>query len=391
MRNATFIALTMALAAMFGNTTTAATQEELKIGAVGSLSGGGTAWGLAIQRGTQLAIDEVNETGGLKLGGKEYKLRLVMYDDQYTATGGKTAAERLVSSEDVKFILGPAGSPPALAVIGVTTPAKVIVLSDGYAPSILKNEAKAAYNFRALNSNVEFSPAMIAWLKKNLPDVKKVGLVATNDAVGQAAIPPLIDAYKKAGYEVWYEMYDRGIKEFTPLLTRMIAQNVDLFDLNSNSPSEAGLLLKQARQGGFNGRIWQVGGPSVDEILEVAGPLAEGFLSYDVFDFDAPQAMRFVESYHKKWSGIINAQAPAWYNAARILFEAMRHADSVEVDKVRDALEKLDGYDAGLFGPVSWGGMAEYGVNHQLLLQFLIVEVKDGKRITRVAIQPEKH
>lgn len=380
----------LGLVALLTGAGMASAQDELRIGAIGSLSGGGTAWGLAIQRGTQLAIDEVNGAGGLKIGDKTYKLSLTMYDDQYTATGGKTAAERLINGDNVKFVLGPAGSPPALAVIGVSTPAKAIVLSDGYAPAILKNDAKAAYNFRALNSNVEFSPAMIAWLKKNLPEVKKVGLVATNDAVGQAAIPPLIDAYKKAGYEVWYEMYDRGTKEFAPLMTRMIAQNVDLFDLNSNSPSEAGLLLKQARQAGFKGRIWQVGGPSVDEIAEVAGPLAEGFLSYDVFDFDAPQAKGFVDAYHKKWPGIINAQAPAWYNAARILFEAMRRAGSTDVDKVRDSLEKLDGYDAGMFGPVKWGGMADYGVNHQLLLQFLIVEIKDGKRVTRAVIQPDK-
>ncbi len=368
----------------------ATAQEELKIGAVGSLSGGGTAWGLAIQRGTQMAIDEVNAAGGLKLGDKTYKPRLVMYDDQYTSTGGKTAAERLVNSDGVKFILGPAGSPPALAVIGVTNPAKVIVLSDGYAPAILKNEAKAAYNFRALNSNVEFTPAMIAWLKQNMPEVKKIGLVCTNDAVGQAALPLLIDAYKKAGYEVWYELYDRGTKEFTPLMTRMIAQGVDLFDLNFNAPTEAGLLLKQARQAGYKGRIWQVGGPSVDEIMAVAGPLADGFLSYDVFDFDSPAAAKFVATYHKQWPGIINAQAPAWYNAAKVLFEAMRRAGTTDVDKVRDALEKLDGYDAGLFGPVRWGGMADYGVNHQLLLKFLIVEVKDGKRVTRAELQPEQ-
>ena len=63
--------------------------EDLKIGAIGSLSGGGTAWGLALQRGFTLAIDEVNQAGGLKIGGQTYKPRLVMVDDQYSATGGR--------------------------------------------------------------------------------------------------------------------------------------------------------------------------------------------------------------------------------------------------------------------------------------------------------------
>ena len=123
-------------------------QEVLKIGGVGPLSGGGTAWGLAAQRGIQLAIDDLNAAGGFKAEGKTYKLELIMYDDQYTGQGGKAAAERLVNQDKVKFIIGPVGSPPALGVISVTNPAKVLALTDGYAPQILKNDTPDTYNFR---------------------------------------------------------------------------------------------------------------------------------------------------------------------------------------------------------------------------------------------------
>lgn len=94
-------------------------QETLKIGGIGSLSGGGTAWGLAIKRGTELAIDEMNAKGGIKIGGKTYKLEHVMLDDQYTATGGKTAAERLVFQDKVLFIVGPIGSPAVISTVNV--------------------------------------------------------------------------------------------------------------------------------------------------------------------------------------------------------------------------------------------------------------------------------
>lgn len=375
---------------LLAGTAVAGAQEELKIGAIGSLSGGGTAWGLALQRGVTLAIDEATKAGGLKIGGKTYMPKLVMYDDQYTATGGKTAADRLVNLDKVHYIIGPIGSPPVLASVAVTSPAKVVQLSNGYAPAILKNDAKSPYNFRVMNSNVEFGPAMIKWLHKNYPAIKKVALIAPNDAVGQAVIPTLVEAYKANGIEVWTEMYDRGMKEFTPLLTRMMAQNVDLFDLNSNAPGEAGLLLKQARQAGYQKMIWQVGGPSVDEIINVAGPLAEGFLSYETFDFSSPQAQAFDKAYHAKWDGIINAQAPGWYNAAKILFKALETAGSTDVTAVRDALMKIEGYDSGMYGPVVWGGQADYGVAHQLLLPFWIVEVKDGKSTIRDKLTPEK-
>lgn len=368
----------------------AAAQEELKIGGIGPLSGGGTAWGLAVQRGVEMAIDEVNKAGGLKVGDKTYQPKLVMFDDQYTAAGGRTAAERLINLEGVKFIIGPIGSPSALAVVPVANQAKVIVLSDGYAPEILKNAGEGAYNFRAMNSNIEFGPAMIKWLHERHPEIKKVAIIVPNDATGQAILPTLGGAYKAAGYEVWSETYERGTKEFMPLLTRMLTQNVDLLDLNSNAPGEAGLLLKQARQVGYKKMIWQVGGPSVDEVISIAGPLANGFLSYDVFDFNDPSAKAFVDTYRARWSGVINAQTPGWYNATKILFKALQEAGSVDTDKVRDALKKIEGYDAGIYGPVTWGGKADYGIAHQLLNKFWISEVKDGAAHALTVLTPEK-
>ncbi|CAM4112735.1 ABC transporter substrate-binding protein [Bordetella muralis] len=370
---------------------TAGAQEELKIGGIGPLSGGGTAWGLALQRGIQIAFDEVNAAGGLKVGDKVYTPKLVMYDDKYTAAGGRLAADRLINADNVKFIIGPIGSPSVLSAVAVTNPAKVLLLSNGFSPTILKNESKSPYNFRAMNSTVEFGPPMVKWFHETHPEVKKVALIAPNDAVGQSVVPQLAEYYKANGIEVWTELYDRGAKEFTPLMARMIAQNVDALDLNSNAPGEAALLLKQARQSGFKKTIWQVGGPSVDEIVDIAGPLANGFISLNVFDFDSPDAKGFIEAYRKKYGdGVINAQAPGWYNAAKIMLEAIRRAGTTEVTAVRDSLEKLDDYDAGLFGPVRWGGMKDYGVEHQLLMKFWIVEVKDGKQVTIQALQPEK-
>jgi branched-chain amino acid transport system substrate-binding protein len=368
----------------------AVAQEELKIGGIGPLSGGGTAWGLAVQRGVEMAIDEVKKAGGLKVGDKTYQPKLVMFDDQYTAAGGRTAAERLINLEGVKFIIGPIGSPSALAVVPVANQAKVIVLSDGYAPEILKNAGEGAYNFRAMNSNIEFGPAMIKWLRERHPEIKKVAIIVPNDATGQAILPTLGGAYKAEGFEVWSETYERGTKEFMPLLTRMLTQNVDLLDLNSNAPGEAGLLLKQARQVGYKKMIWQVGGPSVDEVISIAGPLANGFLSYDVFDFNDPSAKAFVDTYRARWSGVINAQTPGWYNATKILFKALQEAGSVDTDKVREALSKIEGYDAGIYGPVTWGGKADYGIAHQLLNKFWISEVKDGAAHALTVLTPEK-
>lgn len=366
--------------------------ETLKIGAIGPLSGGATSWGISLQRGMQMAIDEVIADGGLKVGGKTYEPKEIMYDDQYTAAGGRIAAQRLVNSDGVNFIIGPIGSPSVLSTIAVTTASHTLVLSDGFSRSILKNDAKSPYNYRVMNSTVEFAPPMIKWYRQHNPNAKTVALIAPNDAVGQSVIPELQRFYKENGFTVWTELFDRGTKEFTPLLTRMMAQNVDLLDVNSNAPGEAGLLVKQARQAGFKGTIWQVGGPSVDEVMAIAGPFSDGFISMNVFDFTDPSAQGFLKKYRAKYGdGVLNAQTPVWYNATRILFEAMRRAGTVtDVDKVRAALDKLDGYDPGPFGPVHWGGNAEYGVNHQLLLKTWITRVAGDKQVTEDTVIPEQ-
>jgi branched-chain amino acid transport system substrate-binding protein len=354
-------------------------QETLKIGAIGSLSGGGTAWGLAIKRGAELALDEVNKAGGLKVGDKTYKLELVMYDDQYTGQGGKTAAERLVYQDKVKYIIGPIGSNPVLSTVEVTTPQKVVLLSNGYTSKILDNDHKASFNFRFTLTNLEYAPSMMKWVKANLK-VTKVGLLVPNDAIGQSVAPPLVKLYKENGIEPVVDYYERGSKEFSPLITRMMAAGIDGIDLNFSAPGEAGLILKQARQIGFNKVIYQMGGPSVPEIMEVAGKQAEGFISYEMFSFTTPTAQPFVKAYAAKYgAGIINSQTPAFYNATKILIEALRRAGTVDdTTKIRDTIEKMEGYDAGIYGPLRWTGKALYRVDHQIALPFYVVEVKDG-------------
>jgi len=365
-----------------------AAEEDLPIGIIGPLSGGGTSWGQAEQQGVQLAIDDVMAAGGLKVGDKVYRPRLIAYDDQYSAAGGKTAAERLVNQDRVKFIFGSAGSPPTLGALTVTQPAKVLLFSGGFSPQILRNDFKAEYNFRIVDSNLEIVPPMISWLKQRYPEVRKVGLISASDW-GPSVVPVLLDGYKAAGIETWHESYDRGSKEFTPLITRMMAQKVDAFDVNSNAPGESGLLIKQARQAGFRGRIWQIGGPGVEQAIAVAGSLTEGFDSFDIFDLRTETGKKLVAKYRAKYSGIVDSWVPLCYNAGSILLEAIHRAGTLDTDVVRDTLvTKMGDYDAGLFGKVRWTGESLYGANHQILLPFGIVEVQKGEIKTMATVNP---
>lgn len=364
-------------------------RQELKIGVIAALSGGGTAWGQGLLRGVEIAAEEVNANGGLKVGDTTYDLTVIPFDDQYNAAQAKTAAERLVNNEGVKVLFGPVGSPGALASVPVTMPAKVLQFVDGYATAILDNEWKDdSYIFKVGLSSSEFSEPVVAWVRETMPDVKKVGMIAPNDAVGQQAITALVDRYKDQGFEVWTDFYERGSKEFTPLLLRMVSEGVDLFDLNSNAPGEAALLLKQAREVGYTGKVLQAGGAGVAEIVAAVGPFAEGFLKYDVVDLDDPKLEHFSEMYRAKYSGPINGLAPEYYSMSQVVYEAMRRVGSLDTTKIRDEIEGMEGFETPL-GPLKWTGADKYGVNHQIVIPFYIMEVAGGKGTVAAKIVPD--
>lgn len=168
----------------------------------------------------------------------------------------------------------------------------------------------------------------------------------------------------------------------------MIAQQIDVIELDSNTPGDAGLIVKQTRQLGYDGVIIQTGGPAIDEVIAIAGPLAEDYTSMEWLDPENPDAAPMVAAYRAKYGeGPINQFVPVMYNAAKLVLEAMKRADSIELPAVAEELRNLSGHPT-LLGPVRWGGMEAYGIDHQLMTDFFITQVKDGKPTIIDRVQP---
>lgn len=89
--------------------------QTLKIGEVRSLTGPANFYGIPQSRGMQLAIFEINAAGGVKAGGKTYRLELVSQDDQASPTAGVAGLRKLMA-DDVRFIVGPVVSGVAAAI-----------------------------------------------------------------------------------------------------------------------------------------------------------------------------------------------------------------------------------------------------------------------------------
>ena len=121
-------------------------QETLKLGALVTLSGAGAAWGQGMKNAAEVAADQVNEAGGLEVGGKKYRVQVVAYDDKYQANEAVTVANRLVFEDKVRYVIGPVGSAPVLAIQPMTEKNKVILLTLGFTSKALA--ADKPYTFR---------------------------------------------------------------------------------------------------------------------------------------------------------------------------------------------------------------------------------------------------
>src|SRR5690606_15218719 len=143
-------------------TTVHAQQDTLRIGAPVTLSGPGAASRQGLQHAAELAADDVNAAGGHQVAGKRYKVEVIPYDDKYQANEAVTVANRLVFEDKVKYIIGPVGSAPVLAIQPITEKNGVIVMTLGFTPKALGPDKP--YTFRPNVTTAEVSQPQIDWV-----------------------------------------------------------------------------------------------------------------------------------------------------------------------------------------------------------------------------------
>ena len=94
--------------------------DTITLGAAVSLTGKYATNGEHTQRGYDLAVQVINDKGGVNINGKKYKLAVKYYDDESDANKAATLAQRLIEQDGIQYMLGPYGSGITIAVAPVT-------------------------------------------------------------------------------------------------------------------------------------------------------------------------------------------------------------------------------------------------------------------------------
>jgi len=368
----------VAIGAVLGAPGVVAAQEcELKLGVVGPFSGGAAQWGIAMRTGVEFAVLEVNSKGGLPVGDKKCHVQTIEVDAKYSAQGAASAANRL-ASEKVRFVMGPVGSPEVSGIKPVATRYHMLLMLNSYAKNAIGPEWPLAFHV---------SPGPSGWaaplveVAKEKFGMENVVIIAPNDQGGTDIAPVVAKAYEQQGIESTEEYFKRGTANFSPLVARVLDINPDAVDLVSTPTVEAGTLVKQLRQAGFEGPIGKLGGPGTEEIARIAGGMN---VLGNYYWFEPVLIDEQTEKMTQRYTELAGSEPPdhtffyLWAAGTRMVLKAISEAGTIEdTELVAQTLRELPVKDKNL-GDGLWIGQKFFGINQELSLPFGMGIIEDG-------------
>jgi branched-chain amino acid transport system substrate-binding protein len=325
------------------------TKDQILIGGYGPITGPAAYIGLGSRDGTELAIKEINDAGGIH--GR--KMKLLFEDDGFSPSKALASVKKLVEQDKVFMMLGLSGSNPTVGTVEYSREAKVpsyAVLASApqythpFNRYLFRGGATESVRYGELNAEylIEFLQAKrIAMLSGTDENAKNEG-----------------DNTEKM-LEKWYGVklvmraeFKVGDKDFTPQLLQAKQANPDIIITLAQVP-EVSILLRQARELGIKQTI--MGSPAaVDNgVIAGAGLNAEGYtggwLSGQFLDSVHPDMVKFREAWSKLHpdapKGRPNLFDVLGYSEMYVVAEAMKRAGpDLTREKLVDALETIENY-----------------------------------------------
>ncbi|HLN08098.1 MAG TPA: ABC transporter substrate-binding protein [Xanthobacteraceae bacterium] len=330
--------------------TAAAANDPIKIGLSAAFSGPNAAAGEALQRGAELAMEDINGAGGV-LG---RPLSLVIRDNEHKLDRGVAQTRELIEREGCVAILGSQGSFIGLAVIDTIHELKVpwFALAVG-GVGIVEHKRTPNYMFRVATNDREVAKFLVGYAQDKL-GAKRLGILNEDTGWGVPAIEDLRAALKARNLDpVSVDKMKVGDADFTPQMLRAKDAEADTLLSYSNAVEMANA-LKAGNKIGYRPKVVGAWGLANNTFPSLAGPLADGVLVMQTFTFvqnSRPKAQallkRFTEKYPVKDATAI--PFPSYvgncYDATHMIALAARKAGSTDGPALHAALEALGTYD----------------------------------------------
>lgn len=351
---------------------------EVKIGVVAVLSGPAANWGEADREAVAFSAAEANAAGGLQVGQERCHVTYVAIDSKYS-TEAAAAATNQIASQGINIVIGPVGSNEVAGVKPIAVRNNMLVMANSYGKQVIGPSWPLVFHFGPGPSG--WADPIIKAAKARF-GMKKVAVVAPNDQGGTDTGSVDAEIYRKNGITATEEYYQRGTTNFAPTVLRLLSSSPDAVELASTPAGDAGIIVKQLRQAGFNGAIGRLGGPSTGEIARVAGgtDVIRNMYWYEpvVLDDRIKQIDGQYRQFFKKDPPPVTLFYQ-WIAASRLVLKAITVAGtSTDTAKIAVALRALPIDDPNM-GKGLWIGKEFFGVNQEISLPFGMGVIADGK------------
>jgi branched-chain amino acid transport system substrate-binding protein len=306
---------------------------QIKIGVAGPITGPYAATGAQLKNGAEQAAADINAAGGIN----GQRIEIVVGDDQADPKQAVSIANKFIG-EGVKLVMGHATSGATIPASEAYEEAGVLQITPS-ATNPRYTERGLWNTFRTCGRDDQQGVVSGQYLAKNYAG-KKVAILHDKTPYGKGLADETQKAMNAGGLkEVIYEAINPGEKDYSAIVSRLKASNVDIIYFGGLY-TEAGLIVRQSRDQGLTAPIMGGDGLASAEFLAIAGPGAEGALmTFSPDPRKNPNAKEVVEKFRAK---NIDPEAFTLYSyaAVQIMADAMRQVGSLDPKKMAEVMKR---------------------------------------------------
>jgi branched-chain amino acid transport system substrate-binding protein len=341
--------------------------DKVRVGVFMSLTGSTANFGISSTNGIKMAADEVNAAGGIN--GKQ--VEVLVQDDRSDASEAATIVTKFVTQDQVHAILGEVASSRSIAAAPIAQNAKIPMLTPSSTnPEVTK---KGDFIFRSCFIDPVQGAAIAQFAAKTL-GAKTAAIMVDRKNDYSTGLEKVINATftRLGGKIVATQSYQEGDQDFNAQLTSLKGFNPEVIFIPGYY-NDVGLIAKQARDKGITVPLLGGDGWDSTQLYAIGGSALNGcYFSnhYSPYDTD-PKVQKFVNDYKARYNTIPDALAATAYDAAKIMFDAIKRAPSLDGPAIRDALAATKDFP-GVTGNVT------FNENRDAVKPIVMIEIKPG-------------
>lgn len=354
----------------------AATAQDIKIGAVLSVTGPASFLGDPEEKTLKMYVDDINAKGGVK--GR--KLQLVIYDDGGDANKARTFATRLVEEDKVTAMVGGTTTGTTMAMVPVFEEAQIPFIS--LAGAVVIIEPVKTFTFKTPHTDRMACEKIFDDMKKR--GFTKIGVISGTDGFGKSMRDECVKVNGRFGIEILAEeTYGPRDTDMTPQLTNLKSKVGLQAVINPGFGQGPAIVTRNFRQIGLTVPLYQSHGVASKQFIELAGEAANGvrlpaaalLVADKLADQDPQKAV--TQAYAKKFVDVAKQPVSTFgghaYDGLQILVAAIERGGA-SPKAIRDEIEKTKGF-IGTGGVFNMSAGDHMGLD---LSAFKMLEIKNG-------------